>query len=57
MDEDLIDGISRLRMSATLSAVPRSVAFGRRKRGGFMPGLVNGGRGGGGRGDDSTENG
>ena len=41
MDEDLVQGMSRLHMSASLSAVPRSVAFGHR-RGGFMPGLVRG---------------
>jgi hypothetical protein len=41
MDEDLAEGMSRLHMSASFSAVPRSVAFGHR-RGGFMPGLVRG---------------
>jgi hypothetical protein len=41
MDEDLAEGMSRLHMSASLSAVPRSVAFGHR-RGGFMPGLIRG---------------
>ena len=49
--------MSRLRMSASLSVVPRSVAFGHRGRGGFMPGLVKGNKGssqsgaGGGRGE------
>lgn len=41
VDEELVEGMSRLRMAASLSAVPRSVAFGHR-RGGFMPGLVRG---------------
>jgi hypothetical protein len=45
MEEDLAEGMSRLRMSASISVVPRSVAFGHRGRGGLMPGLVRGSKG------------
>ena len=59
-EHGLTAGMSRLRMSAELSHIPRSVGFGQRGRKNFMPGLLGKGGGGGGsttrKGDEKEVN-